>query len=116
MVNYDKLTDGFNKAVYRTLFRVKSISKAPDSTEEGWGWRTENIGKSGLILVFTFVEGEYNGKSVIYMEGDACLQTSPGELTIEGDTLTLAAKNSVYVFENTGLLPAELAGIGKMSV
>lgn len=115
MLNSEVLTDNFNKDVYRTLIKVKSITRAEGCCVKNWDWRLKHIGNSGPMAVFTFIDGKHEGESIIYLEGKESLQTSPGRLTINGDIITLETKQTVYVFEDTHLLPAELAGIDDMS-
>ena len=115
MLNGEVLTDNFNKDVYRTLIKVKSITRAEGCCVKNWDWRLKNVGKLGLMAIFTFIDGKHEGESVISMVGEANLQTSPGRLTVEGDIITLETKQTVYVFEDTHLLPAEFAGIDDMS-
>ena len=115
MLNDKASANNFKKEVYKTLFEVKSITRAQGSCADGWDWRLKNVGKLGLMAIFTFIDGKHEGESVISMVGEANLQTSPGRLTVEGDIITLETKQTVYVFEDTHLLPAMFAGIDDMS-
>lgn len=97
--------------LYKTLVRVKSITMAGSNTDDNWGRRKKNVGKLGLMTIYTIMQGEHKGKVVVKLSGEANLQTSAGTLEKDGDIITVRTKQTVYVFEVTDYLPDFFAGI-----
>lgn len=101
--------------LHPTLLKLTSISKAECCMTNDWEWRLDYVGSLGLATFLTVTEGKYKGMVKICIKGEVSFRTGVGTLLIDGKTITLRTKNSIWVFEDTGLLPSFFAGINDIS-
>lgn len=103
------------KRLIPTLVKIVTIEKNETCEAANWEWRKRYIGMLGSAVIITFTEGKHEGESMISLMGKHSINTSCGTLLWEDNIITLKTKNTVYVFEITGFLPAFLAGVSDMT-
>ena len=89
------------KLIHTHFGKIISIEPIhPSEADEKWSWRKSFVGFIGMIHIYQSCR-KHKGKNYIVM-CDAqlnCLKTGAGDVTYEGDTLTVTTTNSKYTFQ-----------------
>lgn len=81
---------------------VTAIEPVNDTDNESWEWRLRNIGREGMLTIYTS-EVRHPGEHFIQIgDFDDRLRTSCGKLTINGYEIELITRNSRYRFRLKG--------------
>ena len=77
---------------------VTAIEPVEETEIESWEWRLRNIGREGLLTIYTS-EVRHPGEYFIQVgDADDHLRTSCGKLTIDGNEIELTTRHSRYRF------------------